>query len=158
MPSPDNVFTVRCCGHTSCWAGRAVTDAHGGAPGFGLPAELVEKGLDCGGRAVMGRGTVDEVAVHRVPSAAAGAGEGAGHLGRPHQSQQQTCNKPSWALPRASCWASSWRSDEKLESAPPGRFLLSAGHSLETIQCSTAEQRPLLSTEEAHGQEQGFSG
>lgn len=124
MPSPDDVFTVRGHRHISCWPGRAVTDAHGGAPGFGLPAELVEKGLACGGKAVTGRGAVDKVAVRRVPSAAAGAGEGTGHLGRPHQSQQQTCSKPSWALPHASSWASSWRSDEKLETTPPGRFCL----------------------------------
>lgn len=30
------------------------TDAHGYAPGLGLPGELVERGLDCGGKAVMG--------------------------------------------------------------------------------------------------------
>ena len=75
MPSPDDVFTVRGHRHISCWPGRVVTDAHGGAPGFGLPAELVEKGLACGGKAVTGRGAVDEVAMRRVPSAAAGAGE-----------------------------------------------------------------------------------
>lgn len=94
MPSPDDVFTVRGRRHISCWPGREVTDAHDGAPGFGLPAERVEKGLDCGGRAVTGRGIVDKVAERRVPSAAAGAGEGTGHLGLPHQSQQQACSKP----------------------------------------------------------------
>ena len=113
-----------------------------------------------GGKAITGWGAVDEVAMCRVPSDAAGAGEGIGYLGRPHQSRQrQTCNKPSWVLPRASSWASSWRSDEKLETVPPRRFLFSIEHSLVIIQCSMAEQRPLLSTEgEAHGKEQGLSG
>ena len=71
VPGPDKVFPVQCCGHISSWPCTEVTDAHGRALGLGLPGELVERGLDCGGKAVRGWGAVDKVAVCRIPDAAA---------------------------------------------------------------------------------------
>lgn len=60
VPSPDKMWLrlriVYCSvmWHISCWPCTEVTDAHGHEPGLGLPGELVQKGLDYGGKAIMG--------------------------------------------------------------------------------------------------------